>query len=359
MDDPAIGIHLLDNQPDLSTSINLVGGWTFVLVARTVVAQALYMKKCNLLCVVIISFLVCCTDHKIVNVGPYAPEVKTSNVHDMSTATAIGGGEVTSDGGSPVTSRGTCWSNLLSPDISASKSTDGSGTGVFTSSINGLSANMVYFTRAYATNKVNTSYGLDVAFSNVPDKTPGVYATVTIGTQVWMAENLRTTSFNDGTPITLATAASANVTSPIYCWYDNNEQAFKNTYGALYNWYAVNTGKLCPVGWHVPTDADWTTLVTTLGGSNVAGGKLKESGFNHWRSPNEGATNSSGFNALPGGSSNQSGMSTDIAQIATWWSATEASSTIANYRQVAWGTPDLFSSNNIKSVGYSVRCVKN
>ena len=129
------------------------------------------------------------------------------------------------------------------------------------------------------------------------------YNTIMIGTQTWMKENLKTTTFNDGTSIPLETDATkwAALTSSGYCYYNNDEATYKDTYGVLYNWYTVNTGKLCPSGWHIPIEADWTNLTTFLGGENGAGGKLKESGTSHWINPNSGATNETKFTALPGG----------------------------------------------------------
>src|SRR5664279_5386678 len=120
-----------------------------------------------------------------------------------------------------------------------------------------------------------------------------VYKNVTIVKQILMAENLKTTKFNDGTSIPLVRENSAwkDMNSPSFCWYNNDATTNKNNYGALYNWYTVNTNKLCPSGWHVPSDAEWTTLRTYLGGDSVAGGKLKETGTTHWKSPNTGATN--------------------------------------------------------------------
>ena len=172
-----------------------------------------------------------------------------------------------------------------------SKTTDGSGTGTFTSSITGLTAGTTYYVRAYATNSAGTGYGNDISFTtqqggvgNVTDDDGNVYHSVTIGTQVWMVENLKTTKYNDGTSIPLVTDATDwhNLLTPGYCWNNNDEATYKATYGALYNWYTVNTGNLCPTGWHVPGDAEWTTLTTYLGGEDVAGGKLKEVGITHW-----------------------------------------------------------------------------
>ncbi|MDZ7633244.1 MAG: fibrobacter succinogenes major paralogous domain-containing protein [Bacteroidales bacterium] len=137
----------------------------------------------------------------------------------------------------------------------------------------------------------------------VTDSDGNVYKTLVIGTQIWLAENLKTTKFNDGSQIPFVseeTSWVATLTTPGYCYYDNNT-ANKSVYGGLYNWYAVETGKLCPKGWHVPSDAEWTTITNLFGGESVAGNALKEKGTAHWTSPNDGATNESGFTALPGG----------------------------------------------------------
>ena len=130
-----------------------------------------------------------------------------------------------------------------------------------------------------------------------------IYQTVQIGNQVWMAENLKVTHYRDGTVITNVTDNTAwgNLSTGAYCYYDNNSSN-GDTYGALYNGYAVtNRHNIAPEGWHVPTDEEWQTLVDYLGGFGVAGGKMKETGTTHWDAPNTGATNESGFSALPGG----------------------------------------------------------
>lgn len=202
----------------------------------------------------------------------------------------------------------------------------------------------------------------------VTDADGNVYHTVTIGTQVWMVENLKTTKYNDGSPIPLVSEASdwANLITPAYCWYDNNI-GYKNIYGALYKWNAVNTGKLAPTGWHVPTEADWQTLETYLGGPNVAGGKLKEAGTSHWESPNTAATNESGFTAYGGGYRSvfqtQPGIYTCLFSALNreglWWSSTYYQ-TEFKYIYLDYNDADMYkyeSSNLI--VGYSVRCIKN
>jgi uncharacterized protein (TIGR02145 family) len=136
----------------------------------------------------------------------------------------------------------------------------------------------------------------------VNDLEGNIYKTIGIGTQIWMAENLRSTKLNDNTEALNLTDSLdwVNLSFPGYCWY-NNDTALKIPYGALYNWHAVNSGNLCPKGWHVPTESEWTTLMDKLGGKQVAGGKLKVIGTDYWNSPNNGTTNSSQFNAVPSG----------------------------------------------------------
>jgi len=184
--------------------------------------------------------------------------------------------------------------------------------------------------------------------------------TIQIGSQTWMAENLKTTKYNDGAAIPLVAdnTAWSLLSTPAYCWYDNDAGTYKATYGAIYNWYAVNTGKLCPSGWHVPLDAEWTTLETTLGGKAVAGGKLKEVSLVHWASPNTGAVNSSGFTALPGGYRYRSGTFSSIGNYGGWWAATQYDATFAWYRYLTSGGNDLVVIANYKTSGYSMRCVK-
>ncbi|MBN2275562.1 MAG: T9SS type A sorting domain-containing protein [Bacteroidales bacterium] len=136
---------------------------------------------------------------------------------------------------------------------------------------------------------------IQVLTTRVQDAEGNLYSTVKIGNQVWMGENLRTTLYRNHEAIPLVTGNTAwtNLTTPAYCWYDNDDA--NKIYGALYNWYTVNTGNLCPAGWHVPTDEEMTTLINYLGAPYIAGGKLKEAGIAHWCTPNAGSTNESGF----------------------------------------------------------------
>jgi uncharacterized protein (TIGR02145 family) len=184
---------------------------------------------------------------------------------------------------------------------------------------------------------------------------------ITIGTQTWMQKNLAVTNYNDATGIPKVTdnTAWATLTTPAYCWYNNDSATYATTYGALYNWYAVNTGKLCPTGWHVPTDAEWTTLTTYLGGKTVAGGKLKEIGTTHWTTPNTGAVNSVCFTALPGGYRvAYEGGFIDIEGYGLLWSSSEYNTTKAWGRFMDYNHSNVFYDSFYKGHGFSVRCIK-
>jgi uncharacterized protein (TIGR02145 family) len=193
----------------------------------------------------------------------------------------------------------------------------------------------------------------------VRDVEGNVYKTVNIGTQVWMAENLKTTKFNDGTSIPLVTNYDswAALTTPAYCWY-NNDSSNKEVYGALYNWYAVNTNKLCPEGWHIPADSEWTTLMDYLGDSKNAGGLLKEKGTHHWKTPNTGATDKIGFTALPGGYRSYNGSFNWIRISGYWWSSTEDSKFKIYFWQLRFKSGQIFPYYSEKSNGFCVRCLQ-
>jgi uncharacterized protein (TIGR02145 family) len=154
------------------------------------------------------------------------------------------------------------------------------------------------------------------------------------------------------------TSAWAALTTAGRCWYNNDSATNNSTYGILYNWYAVNTGKLAPTGWRVPTDADWDTLSNYLGGSSVAGGKMKEAGISHWASPNTGATNSSGFSALPGGSRYYDGYFYYQSYYGYWWSSTEDDASDAYGRHLGCDYDDLTRGYDDKQGGFSVRFVR-
>lgn len=195
----------------------------------------------------------------------------------------------------------------------------------------------------------------------VRDVEGNVYLTTTIGTQTWMAENLKTTKFNDGTSIPFVPDDKAwkVLKTPAYCWFDYDIKN-KEIYGALYNWHTVSSGKLCPKGWHVPEDSEWTILVTFLGDPEVAGNKLKESGMKHWKNSLTYSPDELGFTALPGGMRLFTGIFPDFADsYAIWWTSTECTPTEAWTRGLQDITTRVWKGPNDKRNGYSVRCIKN
>lgn len=216
------------------------------------------------------------------------------------------------------------------------------------------------------------SLGTLLVTSIITDSDGNEYRTVTIGDQEWMAENLRTSRFTDGSEIPMVNdqAAWLNANYGVWCWYDTINPDHV-PYGKLYNWYAVNdTRGVCPTGWHVPTDAEWTTLIDYLDPatvnpgadgtqSAVAGGKMKETGTAHWQSPNAGATNESGFTALPGGFRHSSnGSFGSLGYGGYWWSATEDGGN-AWYRLIPYSSGNITRFNGSKSGGFAVRCLRN
>ena len=300
------------------------------------------------------------------NYKPDLPELTTTAATAITSISATIGGNVTSDGGASVTARGVCWNAATNPTTSNSKTSDGTGKGSFASSLAGLTANTKYYARAYATNSSGTAYGNEISFTTssevitVTDIDGNVYHTVTIGTQEWMVENLKVSKYNDGSDIPLVTDGTAwsILTTPGYCWYNNNSTTYKAVYGALYNWYTVNTAILCPTGWHVPTDAEWTTLTDYLGGESVAGGKLKETGTTHWGTPNTGATNETGFTALPGGYRDSGGVfGGGGGEYGYWWSP---GNTYGFWSQTMRYDNEIVNRNNylVMTDGFSVRCIK-
>ncbi len=207
----------------------------------------------------------------------------------------------------------------------------------------------------------------------ITDYDGNVYKTVKIGNQVWMAENLKTTHFSNGTPIqmveSIADWAALAYEDKAYCYYNNDLSNF-DTYGALYTWPAAMNGEassasnpsgvqgICPTGWHLPSVDEWQELGDYLGGFDIAGGEMKEVGTEHWLSPNTGATNSSGFTGLPAGWRLYSGYFTSLKYIDFWWTATELDATYVHRRSIDYNSTRIGNSLHTKDCGFSVRCVK-
>ncbi len=187
-----------------------------------------------------------------------------------------------------------------------------------------------------------------------------IYKTVKIGNQIWMAENLKVTHYRNGDAIPNITSCDEwkKLETGAYCNYDN-KPANAKTFGLLYNWYAVKDRRgLAPADWHIPSDKDWQKLLDFLGGSSVAGGKLKEVGTSHWNSPNMGATDELGFHALPGGYRYGNGCYYDLCCDATFWSSSEGGSDDAWYRYLHYYDSAINRTSHGKQGGFSVRCVR-
>lgn len=194
---------------------------------------------------------------------------------------------------------------------------------------------------------------------SVKDIEGNVYASTNIGKQVWMAENLKTTKLNDGTPIPLVTKNSdwTSLRTPGYCWFENKIEN-KEIYGALYNWYAVDTKKLCPAGWHVPSATDWKNLVTFLGDPIKAGDKLKEAGSDHWKTAITIVTNEYDFTALPAGFRHYTGGFPDADSYGVFWSSTVYDDMQAWNWGLFYTSSKIYNGYDIKRAGFSVRCLK-
>jgi uncharacterized protein (TIGR02145 family) len=343
----------------------------------------------------LVSAIGCGGDDNSTNPDKTVPVLTTAAVSAITETSAQCGGAVTSHGGEAVMARGVCWSTSPTPTVAGSKTTDGMGTGSFTSSITGLTAATSYFVRAYATNIVGTGYGEIKTFQTessgtgtVTDIDGNVYKTVRIGSQWWMAENLRVTHYRNGGEIQMAmmggepgaggnptathspygaevpyvpdNAAWSALTTGAYCIYGDN-MSNAEIYGNLYNWYAVADSRgIAPLGWHVPIDAEWQMLVEVVGGDLVAGGALKEAGTAHWISPNTG-TDEFGFAALPGGYRLINGEYRGLGINALFWSCTEDPEgfmPFAWYRSLSNINSNILRISDSRKIGMAVRCVR-
>jgi len=321
--------------------------------------------------------------------GVTLPQVSTGDVLTYINSTTVDySGRVISDGGSPVSARGVCWSTSENPTTSDSKTTDGTGMGPYTSNITGLSPNTTYYVRAYATNSQGTAYGEQRTFKTLPasdivygsltdSRDENVYKTVTIGEQVWMAENLAYL------PEVSPSSSGSNI-EPYYYVYgyqSTNVSAAKattnyNTYGALYNWPAAMTA--CPEGWHLPSDDEWTQLENyliangynydaTTTGDKIAISMASTTGWaasdgsgaiGNTNTAYDAYRNMSGFTALPGGYRGDDGTFDYIGYVGYWWSSTQDNTDYACTRFLYHYRNDVDRFHFSKEDGYSVRCVR-
>lgn len=297
------------------------------------------------------------------------PKVETGEITEITITSAKAEGNIVDHGNG--IDHGHCWSITSTPTISDFKTSLGiiTNLGSYETVLQNLQPGTKYYLRAYATNDLVTTYGNEISFTTfktdaITDADGNYYNIVTIDNQIWLEQNLKTTKYNDGTdiPLVIDNTTWASLTTPAYSWYDNDEVIYKKEYGALYNLYTIKTGKLCPNGWHVPSDSEWTTLTTYLGGESVAGGRLKEAGTTHWPSPNVGATNQVGFTALPGGcrdfDQNLIYRFSKIGFNGFWWSSTETSISSAWIRDMNYNMASIERYDWYANFGLSVRCIK-
>jgi uncharacterized protein (TIGR02145 family) len=321
-----------------------------------------------------------------------APVVVTNELGPVRRTSVECSGSIDTAKYKPLMAAGFCWNTSGSPSLEDNFVLADAWRPEFTYVIQGLLPATTYYIRAYASSLEGVGYGEVRSFTTLPagftvvynpasvygsvsDVEGNVYKTVELGSQTWMAENLKTTRFNDNTEIPLVTGGTEweNMTSPAYCWYENNEAIYKDFYGAYYNWYTVNTGKLCPSGWHVPSDEEWKTLEMQLGMSQedadfwelrgtTEGLEIKETGTHNWfPDENIAGTNESGFTALPGGlrMGYDGGNIEGEGYVSFWWTSTRyLDYDIAVCRWVLDLQPKIIRVTRDCESGFNVRCIK-
>jgi uncharacterized protein (TIGR02145 family) len=298
------------------------------------------------------------------------PTVQTIEVTSILSTSGSGGGVILKTGGVEILDCGVCWSTEHEPDKSDDHTSNNQGSSEFECQLTGLSPNTIYYFRAYAENEYGISYGNEKAFLTYPpdsveDIDGNWYNTVTIGTQVWMAENLKTTRYNDGEKIPLVEDGNkwTTLNTAAYCWYENDKSKY-DTLGALYNYWVTQSDKLCPTGWHVSSVAEWDAMIDYLGGEKVTisstrvevpivGPKMRESG-GLWTDSCPHATNSSGFTALPAGvrSHVDGGVYYFLGHAAVFWTSSVRVFALFCYLGYDENTGDN------RRHGEQVRCIK-
>ena len=300
--------------------------------------------------------------------GIAAPQVTTSPVSGITASSAVCGGNITYDGGADITGRGVCWSTSPDPDLEDSFTTSYTGTVAFITTMTSLQPGTKYYVRAYVKNSAWTIYGEQLTFNTkIADIEGNLYSIVTIGSQVWMAENLRSTKYNDATSIPNVTDNTdwVNLATPAYCWY-LNDITYKSSYGALYNWYTVGTGKLCPTGWHVPSDEEFKNLELYLGmpsdhldlwdwRGTDQGSKMKST--TGWDNGGNGS-NSSGFSATAGGYRYGATGAFNADGVLTYWWAYDNNDIYGWYRRLDGDNNGVFRGITSKKGGKYIRCLK-
>jgi len=328
-------------------------------------------------------------------VADHLPVILDTHLEFLTSSLAIVGFNISDDGGGPIINHGVCWDTARYPTTENFKVT---GDGEYSKNIGyqivGLKSNTKYYLRAFAANNLGTAYGEqvslttpDLEYGPLTDVDGNFYRTIQIGTQIWMAENLKTTRYNDGVAIPFVSSDPVWVGMKIggYRWYDNNVFIYRDLYGALYNWYAVNTKRLCPLGWHVPSDKEWMQLEITLGmavndanswgneefpmlfsrGTDQGAQMKASSGWEDLDGREGNGTNTSGFSGLPGGDTGWYGKFELAGICGNWWSSTELNfgggpdTESGIGRTLCSGDGGVIRAAYYKHIGFSVRCVKN
>ncbi len=322
------------------------------------------------------------------------PGLTTADVSDITQLTALAGGHITDDGGAPITARGVCWSTTENPTLESNRgfSVDGTGMGSFVSQLTALIADTTYYVRAYATNSQGTAYGNQLSFQTkertithgqgVTDIDGNEYPSVIIGEQEWMAVNLRTTRYQDGTTIPSGHSDTEwmELTTGAYAVYPHTmieglstEAEVLQAYGALYNWYALAAGELCPAGWRVPTDDDWKLLEGTVDSAYDPGHSIWDN--EQWRGTdlalklksrsgwqlNGSGSDIYGFAALPAGMRLLSAETQNfqlLGMYSYFWTSTEENESQAWSRRMYFQHGGMARAFHDKGVGYPVRCLR-
>jgi uncharacterized protein (TIGR02145 family) len=339
-----------------------------------------FKKMKNLRLIVLVNTLLLMATFTSCKKEPVLPTIITSPVGNIGYVSATSGGYISDDGGAEITARGIVWNTSPYPttaNYSISDST-GSGTGNFTCNLTGLTPNSTYYVRSYAINSAGTAYGDQQTFSatGIIVSNPGAgvtyngytYSSVVLGNgQEWMSENLQTGYYRNGEPIQLVLSSDYWYNGEPHYSYSGYDPTNNDIYGKLYNFKVVTDPRqLCPTGWHVPTNDEWTTLTDYLGGEAEAGDKMKTTnGWNDYQGQSGNGTNESGFSGLPGGVIYPNN-STGTGSVGQWWSA---SFYIDNNTSYAWARGLSNANTNANQPinqipshwygsGFSVRCLK-
>jgi len=304
----------------------------------------------------ILIFLISCSEEDNFN-----SIVKITKIYDIKQLTAKCEVSIQPENDLIVFRRGVCWNKNGNPTVNENFIQNGEGFGSFTIKLTGLSIGTTYYIRAFALTNKGVIYSQSISINTIGDnfidpRDKNFYKIITIGKQLWLGQNLRYL------PRVYA-SNTLSLDSSRYYVNGYNGQSLDSAirtliyhkYGVLYNYKAALSA--CPSGWHLPSKEEWEELADSLGGRGIAGGKLKESGYEHWKYPNIGATNSSGFTALPGGFNTDLGYSL-INSLGQWWSSTEYNSSTAVYQWLFYEYESLHNSSVDKTTGCSIRCIR-